>query len=407
MRILLSDGSGLTARQVATLLGREGHVVEALNPAGFALARFTRWVTRVHECPPFGDDPLAWLDTALDVLRTGGFDLFLPTQEQVTVLSGAAARVHALGVRMPVPAFSSLEQVQDKLSAYRTLNRVGLRQPPSRIVTTPDELMAVDLIPAFVKSPIGTAGAGVTRVGDRGALRDLVPKLTPAFTEAGGVLVQQPVRGPLVMVQSVFDRGGLIAWHANLRVREGSGGGASHKRSVDLPYIAPDLARLGGELGWHGALSLDAILDGGTVTYIDVNPRLVEPANARLSGVDLVGALIDASSPRAAAPRERGRPDVASHQLLLAVVKAAESGRTAVLRELWRAAVRTGPYRGSTEELTPVRADPRAFLPLAFVTARLLVSPRPARSFADETVRRYALGQSGWAALKDRFGARR
>lgn len=404
MKILLSDGSGLTARQVATRLGREGHVVEVLNPTGFALVRFTRWVTRVHECPPFGADPIAWLDTALKVLRTGGFDLFIPTQEQVTVLSGAAARVHALGVRMAVPAFPALEQVQDKLSAYRTLDRVGLHQPPSRIVTSPEELMAIDLIPAFVKIPIGTASTGVTLVDDRDALRDLIPKLTPAFIEAGGVLIQQPVPGPLVMVQSVFDQGRLVAWHANLRVREGSNGGASHKRGVNLPGIAPDLSRLGEELGWHGALSLDAILDGDTVTYIDVNPRLVEPANAWLSGVDLVGALIDAALSRAAVPREQGTPDVASHQLLLSVVKAAESGRTAILRELWQAGTRTGPYRGSVEELTPAKNDPRALVPLSFVSTRLLVSPHLSRSFAGETVQRYSLSQSGWATLKEQFG---
>ena len=44
MKILLSDGSGLTARQVAGRLAESGHQVEALSPDGLCLCRFTRHV---------------------------------------------------------------------------------------------------------------------------------------------------------------------------------------------------------------------------------------------------------------------------------------------------------------------------------------------------------------------------
>jgi uncharacterized protein YbjT (DUF2867 family) len=68
MRVLLSDGSGLTARQAATQLAAAGHTVEVLTPDSFALTRFTRHVTRVHKVPAYGPDPLRWLDAALAVL---------------------------------------------------------------------------------------------------------------------------------------------------------------------------------------------------------------------------------------------------------------------------------------------------------------------------------------------------
>jgi hypothetical protein len=61
-------------------------------------------------------------------------------------------------------------------------------------------------------------------------------------------------------------------------VREGASGGASHKRSVDLPAVRNDLSRIGADLHWHGALSADAILADGGPVHIDINPRLVEPA---------------------------------------------------------------------------------------------------------------------------------
>ena len=39
MLILLSDGAGLTSRQVATVLARAGHRVEELSPRGLCLGR--------------------------------------------------------------------------------------------------------------------------------------------------------------------------------------------------------------------------------------------------------------------------------------------------------------------------------------------------------------------------------
>ena len=76
------------------------------------------------------------------------------------------------------------------------------------------------------------------------------------------MLVQQPANGPLVMVQSVFANGELVAFHACERVREGTGGGASHKRGIGLPEARAHTAALGAALSWHGALSADVIVTG-------------------------------------------------------------------------------------------------------------------------------------------------
>jgi len=129
VRVLLSDGSGLTARQCATVLAEAGHEVEVLSPDPLCLCRFTRHVRRVHRVPAYGADPLDWLDAALACYARGGFDVLLPTQEQVAVLSRLAKRLDDVGVVTAVPPFDALMCVQDKLSAVATLTRLGL---PSR-----------------------------------------------------------------------------------------------------------------------------------------------------------------------------------------------------------------------------------------------------------------------------------
>jgi len=402
VRVLLSDGSGLTARQVAAQLFAAGHTVEALSPDRLALTRFTRCVRRVHPVPPYGIDPFAWLDEALAVVAAGHFDVLFPTQEQVAVLARCEHRLRAAGVRTAVPAFDALARVQDKLSARATLAELGLPQPEGAVVASPEELCAWERFPVFVKTPIGTATTGVRHVTDRAELAAVAVEWGGQGVFAdGGVLVQAPATGPLVMVQSVFADGCLVAHHSNLRVREGASGSASHKRSVDLPEVRGHVALLGEKLGWHGALSVDAILTATGPVYIDVNPRLVEPANAERAGVDLVAALLDVSIGRAPATQPPGRDGVATHQLLLAVLGAAQHERTrrAVLAELMQALSHRGAYHQSVEELTPVRHDLRAALPVVVAASATLASPSAWRWFSSGAVATYALTPSAWRRI--------
>ena len=342
MRVLLTDGSGLTARQAANRLAAAGHVVEALAPDPLCLCRFTRYVSHIHRVPAYGSDPLAWLEAAQATYRSGHFDLLLPTQEQVAVLSLSQDQLAAGGVATIVPPFASLAAVQDKICAFSTLSRLGIPQP-----STATEAEGWTTFPAFVKEPIGTASGGVRRVTTARELR--------AAAAGRSVLIQAAVAGPLAMCQAVFDRGSLVAFHANQRVGEGANGGASHKRSIEVPDLRHWFEVLGDALDWHGALSADVILGESGPVFIDINPRLVEPENAWRSGVDLIGPMMQLALGFHPAEQPASRPGVATHQLLLAILGAAQQGRgrRGVAAELVRAWRKTGPYRDSTEELTP------------------------------------------------------
>ncbi len=400
--MLLSDGSGLTARQVATQLSDAGHAVEVLTPDPLALTRFTRHVRRLHEVPPYGNQPFAWLDAALDVYRSGRFDVLFPTQEQVAVLSRSPDALRSAGVATVVPPFRALVAVQDKIAARATLLDAGLPQPDSAVVTTASALSSWGDLPAFVKTPIGTATTGVHRVADAAELHALASRLDAAGAFGdGGVVVQAPADGRLAMVQAVFADGTPVATHANLRVREGVGGGASHKRSVDLPEVREYVGALGHRLGWHGALSADVILTRGGPRFIDVNPRLVEPGNARRAGVDLVGPLLELATGGTPAVQVASSDGVGTHQLILAVLGAAQRAgtRRAVLAEIGGALRHRGAYRDSTEELTPIRGDVRASVPVVVASVATLVRPALWSAFASGAVSNYALTPAGWREI--------
>jgi predicted ATP-grasp superfamily ATP-dependent carboligase len=395
MRVLLTEGSGLTSRQVAQRLGELGHEVELLSSTQLCLSRFTRHVRAVHSVPEFGSDPFGWLDAALRIASHRKADLLFPTQEQVTVLSAQEKR---LTVPTIVPAFPVLRRVQDKVSAYRTLKEIGAPQPKALVVSDASDLRRVGSYPVFVKRSVSTASSGVRRATTSDELVAAVRDLGLGAVE---LIAQEQASGPLAMAQAVADRGRLIACHANLRVKEGIGGGASLKKSVVAPRLAELLDKMVSALGWRGGLSMDVILTERGPLIIDVNPRLVEPANALHAGVDLVGAMLGLVDGAGAQIQPAGREGVLTRQTLLAILGAAErSGtRRAILREAKEAILARGEYDGSIEELTPVFGDPMAAIPVAAALAATLLHPPLWRRFHGGAVGPYALTQDAWRQI--------
>ena len=132
-----------------------------------------------------------------------------------------------------------------------------------------------------------------------------------------------------------------------------------------------------------------------------MNPRLVEPGNAWRSGVDLVGAMVAIARGDHPDMQPPGESGVSTHQLLLAILGRAQhgSGRAGVAHEILAAVTHTGSYRESEEELTPIRGDLRAAIPVVMATAATLVRPATWRWFASGSVAGYTLTPEGWDAI--------
>jgi hypothetical protein len=168
-----------------------------------------------------------------------------------------------------------------------------------------------------------------------------------------------------------------------------------------LPGLADILARLTAALDWHGALSMDLIIADSGPVIIDVNPRLVEPANALAAGIDLVAAMLDVAGAAPAQERKAGGAGVRTRQTLLAVLRAAErhGSRGAVLREAFDAIFARGDYAGSVEELTPVAGDPIAAVPVVAALMASLIHPSLWRKFYAGAIASYAITPEAWGEI--------
>jgi predicted ATP-grasp superfamily ATP-dependent carboligase len=402
-RILLSEGSSLSSREAITALGLAGHRIELVSSAPMCLGRFSRFVIRVHHAPASGNDPDGYLASVLDVIKARGIDALLPVHEQAYLFSAARKKLPAaLGVALA--DFSAFERVQSKASFSTLLTQLKVPQPITEIVRSASDFATERPYPFFVKAAFGTASAGVWRVGDAEQRDALLRQLGQYDAFADGILVQAAVAGPLERTQAVFDRGRLVAGHIYRQVVEGPGGGDVLKISVNRANVRATVERIGHALAWHGALSFDYILEDATGMphFIDANPRLVEPMNAWLSGVDLSGALLQVSLGETLPVQAEGREGVLTRLGLMGLLDAARqrSRRRDIVREIGLLASGSGRYRGSREELAPLLTDPWCAIPIGVVVARLLCAPAAAARFSDTTVAAYSLTPSAIHRLR-------
>jgi len=393
-KILLSEGSSLSARETITALGLAGHRVELVSAETLCLGRFSRFVSRVHRAPASGADPDGYLATVLETVRNGSIDALLPVHEQAYLFAAARHKLPAdLGIALS--DFASFEQVQSKAGLAELLARLQVPQPTTTLVRSAEEFARPRPYPYFVKAAFGTASTGVWRIGDEAARDALSTRLAQQNAFSEGVLLQAAVAGTLERTQAVFDHGRLVACHIYRQVAEGPGGGDVLKLSVVSAEVRDIVGRIGAALAWHGALSFDYIREAtsGTPCFIDANPRLVEPMNAWLSGVDLPGALLRISLGENPPVQPEGRAGVLTRLGLMGLMDAARrrNRRRDVLKEMVLLASNAGRYRGTQEELVPVWTDPYCAVPLAVVAARLLRAPEATTGLSASTVAAYSL----------------
>jgi predicted ATP-grasp superfamily ATP-dependent carboligase len=393
-KILLSEGSSLSARETITALGLAGHRVELVSAQRLCLGRFSRFVDRVHPAPASGADPDGYLAAVLKTIEDGTIEVLLPVHEQAYLLAAARHRLPAeLGIALA--DFASFEQVQSKARFSELLTRLQVPQPTTALVRSADEFAQPRPHPYFVKAAFGTASVGVWRIGDDAARDALLAQLDQPAAFGEGVLVQAAIEGALERTQAVFDHGRLVACHIYRQVAEGPGGGDILKLSVVSDQVRDLVGRIGAALAWHGALSFDYVREvrSGIPYFIDANPRLVEPMNAYLSGVDLPGALLRISLGENPPAQPEGRAGVLTRLGLMGLMDAARRRRRRrdVLTEMMLLAGNSGRYRGTQEELVPLWTDPCCAIPLAVVAARLLRAPRTTAGLSEQAVAAYSL----------------
>ncbi|PFG17785.1 hypothetical protein ATK74_2361 [Propionicimonas paludicola] len=387
--VLLSEASSLTAREFTTVLGRSGVKVEAVSPAMAPLVKFSRWCRRVHRAPAPSTDPIGYLRRVDELMASGRFAALLPTHEQAWLF--AAGRHLLPHATMAVAGLDAFDQVQSKPAFAALLDSLGLPQPAWRLVEAESDLSALGF-PVWVKSAFSTAGRGVGLAADHEQAASLWTMMTR--TPGTSVMIQSPATGRYAQVQGLFDHGRLVAAAASEQLAIGAGGSAAARLSVDHPDAIAAITTLGARLGWHGGLTLDYLHVDGAPSFIECNPRTVEPGNAAAAGVDLPALSIRLATGGELPTKPLiARAGVRTRSTMAIALGAAEQHHTrrAVLSSIVGSVSQRSSLRGSTEVLTPLLADPPSLVPLAVAVGTVLANPARVAELAGGTVETYTV----------------
>jgi predicted ATP-grasp superfamily ATP-dependent carboligase len=338
-------------------------------------------------------------------VRECGYDVVLPTHEQTYLLSRFRDAVGSR-VGLAVPEFVAMERLQNKASFSRLLSELGLPQPETVIARSRDELDRSWQYPFYLKLPHSTGGSGVFHIESAKALdgRLCILQREGYFNGQREILVQQPARGVLSTVQAVFDRGRLVGVHCFEARRLGVGGMSTARLSADHATVRDHVTRIGAHLNWHGAFFSDYFFDAATgrPEYIETNPRIGEPVNAMLSGVNLPELVVRIALSESPPAAPLGHCGVRTHNLLMILMSAAHAGqgRSALIREIREYRAGSGLYKNSEEELIRTHEDALSRLPRFWITSQLLAYPPIARRIVAKTIENYALPESATDAIK-------
>ncbi len=404
--ILFSEGSSLSARQALSALGPLGYKIDICDPNPLCLGRFSRFVRHFYRSPHASSDPAMYLECIQELLERNHYDVLLPVHEQAFLFARMQGQLRRKA-GLALPEFKSFSQLQSKAAFARLLDDLGLPHPKTQFIHSKSELMRVDSFPCYVKMPYGTAGSDVWRINNVTELRAVAEKLVNrgALDEQMEILVQAVAPGILSQAQAVFEQGRLIAVHSTSEWVIGVGGSQSARLSVDHPIVRQHLELLGRHLNWHGAMALDYLYDPANAqpAYIEANPRLVEPMNAVLSGVNLADIVVRLSLGESFAdkPVRQGHFDIQSHSMMAILLGLAASGgrRIDLVRTMAQVVFKRQAFANSKEDLTLVEQDLPSIIPLTFVVLQLLASPAKARRIADKAIADYSLSPNAIALI--------
>jgi glutathione synthase/RimK-type ligase-like ATP-grasp enzyme len=397
-RILLTEGTSLTARETITSLRASGYEIDILSSDRLPLSAFSRWKHRIIPTVNPNEDPEQYLGHISNLLRSGNYVAVVPTHEQAWLLA-EGRKLLPPNPPIALAPTSAFRQVQGKSSFASLADKLGIPVPRWEKVNKGASIGIS--YPYWLKSDFGTAGRSVCKVRSDEEKGKAFLLLSP---DNGQLMAQEHISGHYGQVEAAFAQGKMIAAHTTMSRAVGAGGSAAARLSVDDPETREHIERIGGHLDWNGCLTLDFIRSNNKLYYIECNPRMIEPANAAESGVNFAEILIEMSSGQPLPAHVRvGKAGVKTHSIMALLLGAAEQtgSRKALARVLREYMTSSGLFENSTEVLTPIGQDPSSLVPLVATAFGLLINPQRSEKTVAKAVEHYRIQPETIRAVRE------
>jgi protein-tyrosine-phosphatase len=276
-RVLVLDGHSNAAAAALLALPRtcELHVAAAEpDCVCFASRRVARRLIQPRAVPALR----GWLE---ELDRVENYDLVIPSTEASLMAVKARDLEPRLRAKAVIPCEPSLDIALDKQLTLERAERLGIRIPRGKLISSPGESSSCERWPTVIKptrtkvpTRKGTLSLSVRICSNAREREEALADILPWSP----VLEQEYFPGRGFGVEALFEQGKLRWLFAHERIHELpiAGGASSYRRAVEVPEAlrAATVALLG-SLEWHGVAMVEfKVANYGDYRLMEINPRL-------------------------------------------------------------------------------------------------------------------------------------
>ena len=267
---------------VVRSLGRAGIEVHAAWFDAGAPALRSRYVAKAHEIPAYRPGETAWKEALAALMRSEGFDLVVPCDDQRALpLAAHRSELEREG-RIALPSAEALSVLGDKCKTTALARSLGLPVPREAIVSERGQLFALRdkfAPPLILKPPSSYTATDVAarRLVRRADSWEAAYLLLDHMLARGPVAVQEFCSGVGIGLELLLNEGAPLLTFQHVRLHEPlHGGGSSYRRGV---RVSPELLDAGlkllGELRYTGVAMVEFKRDFKTGRWVllEVNAR--------------------------------------------------------------------------------------------------------------------------------------
>jgi predicted ATP-grasp superfamily ATP-dependent carboligase len=297
--VLIGFADALAAPETAwSLLGSGRPVVAFARRGARPALRRCKGVEIVEIAPPERDAGQALADL-LALLRSREHLALMPLDDAAVWLCSAASEEEM--VPLVGPSGDTALLALDKRLQLAAAARAGFDVPPTRVVETVDDLLALDQLPVQLKpaQPMMDRGGRLVRGGNFVCGdRDELMAAANAWDGAHPLLAQPLLDGVGEGLFGLAGPDGVHAWSAHRRIRmmnpHGSGSSACASAPVE-PELAQAAGRMLQDVGWNGMFMVELLRSrDGTPWFMELNGRpWGSMALARRSGLEYPAWALD------------------------------------------------------------------------------------------------------------------
>jgi len=278
--VLLTNGWDRIAYNVLRGLAKQNLAVAFGTDYNKGKGLYSKYVNKKFTHHNFNSHPANFIDDTIKAVKKFSPDVYIPTGEDILVVSKNISRFTELGIKVPIASYDTLIKLDNKSIAIQIARQNGLPVPATIIP------LAINEIESFIaehghrvifKKNVSSSAKGVYYLREAFQKQSVEEFLKKHQLRFGEFQLQKVVNGTGYGVSLLMNNGELRALftHKRLRERIVTGGPSTLRMSTGNSMLEDHAVKLLSSVKFHGVAMVEFKYneETGASWFLEVNPR--------------------------------------------------------------------------------------------------------------------------------------